>query len=98
MSLSNPFTSALSPLRATDIQAPARGDASWDCDIRFTDIPVNDILLASKIPVAASATHPQSKRTSLTIVPPSSPMVRRQSTGMNPTLGGSRSRHSPGAA
>jgi hypothetical protein len=82
MSLSNPLKSALSPLRAMDIQAFARGDASGDFDTHGADISVNDTLLASKIPVAASATHPQRKRTSLAIAMPSSPMSRPMSRPM----------------
>jgi hypothetical protein len=86
MSLSNPFKRAFPTARHGHPGACAR-DAAWDCDIHCADIPVNDTLLASKIPVAASATHPQRKRTGPTVVSPSSPMSRRsprQLAGMNP--------------
>ncbi|QBH99576.1 hypothetical protein [Pseudoduganella albidiflava] len=53
-----------------DIQAFAHMGAPWDFVTCFTDISVNDTLLASRIPVAASATHPHSKRTRLTIAIP----------------------------
>ncbi|MUI14023.1 hypothetical protein GJV26_16400 [Massilia dura] len=59
-----------------DIQAFARGDAPWDCDPHDADISVNDTLLASMIPVAASATHPQKNRLR-PIATPSSSMTRR---------------------
>jgi hypothetical protein len=51
-----------------DFPAFARGVAPWDSGIRSTDISVNDTLLASKVPVAASTTHPHRNRHNLSIV------------------------------
>ena len=79
MFLSNPLKSALSPLRAMGIQAFAPGDEPWDLYSHCSAISVNDTLLASMIPVAASATHPQELRFDPAFARPSSPMNRHSS-------------------
>ncbi|MBB3220456.1 hypothetical protein [Pseudoduganella umbonata] len=67
------------------LPAFAHGNAPWDFGTHSI-VPVDDTLLASKVPVAASATHPQRNRFSQTTVTPS-PWMTRQSSGLDPRWG-----------
>jgi len=69
-----------------DLPAFARGNAPWDFGTHSIVISVDDTLLASKVPVAASATHPQRNRFNLNTVTPSAGMTRHVS-GLDPRWG-----------
>jgi hypothetical protein len=67
-------------MRAMNIQAFAPGDAQRNLYTHPADIKSNDILLASTISVAASATHPHcTNPTTVTL----SPRMTRQLAGID---------------
>jgi hypothetical protein len=72
-----------------EFPAFTHGNAPWDFGTHSIVISVDDTLLASKVPVAASATHPQRNRSNLTTVTPSAWMTRELS-GFDPRWGAHR--------